>query len=161
MSRFDLVMGERQIIWATMLQGIGQAIMFVPLTTLGFANIPAAMRADAAAAMTIIRYVGGSIGIAAVQALTAFNSQSMHASYAEQVRRLHPQLQGHLPGMLTPGTETWGAVINAEINRMSLMVAYVDDFWMMTVISILCAPMILLLRRTPRIQGSAPHAPMD
>lgn len=161
MSRFDLVMSENQIIWATMLQGIGQAIIFVPLTTLGFANIPPHLRADAAAAMTIIRYVGGSVGIAAVQALTAANSQTMHAAYAAQVHRLHPQLHGHLPPALPPGSETWASVVNSEINRMSLMVAYVDDFWIMTVISIICSPMILLLRRTPKILGGAPHGPID
>ncbi len=161
MSRFDLVMTENQLIWATMLQGLGQGIMFVPLTTLGFANIPPDLRADAAAAMTIIRYVGGSVGVASIQALTAVNSQSMHAAYAEQIYRLNPALPGHLPPMFVPGSETWGTVINSEINRMSLMVAYVDDFWIMTVISLMCAPMILLLRRTPKILGNAPHAAVD
>ena len=158
MSRFDLVMTENQIIWATMLQGLGQGIMFVPLTTLGFAKIAPHLRADAAAAMTIIRYVGGSIGVASVQALTAMNSQTMHAAYAEHIHRLNPQLYAHLPPGLAPGTETWGAVINSEISRMSLMVAYVDDFWVMTIISILCAPMILLIRPTPRILKDTPTA---
>jgi DHA2 family multidrug resistance protein len=159
MARFDLVMTEDRIIWATMLQGIGQGIIFVPLTTLGFANVPPHLRADAAAAMTIIRYVGGSIGIASIQAMTAMNSQSMHASYAEQVRPLHPQLHGFLPFFLSPESYAGAAVLNAEINRMALMVAYVDDFWLMTVCSLLCAPMILLLRRTPRVLGAPPVMP--
>lgn len=158
MSRFDLVMSEDRIIWATIFQGIGQGIIFVPLTTLGFANIPAHLRADAAAAMTITRYIGGSIGIAAIQAMTASNSQSMHASYAEQVRPLHPQLHNFLPSFLSPESYTGAAILNAEINRMALMVSYVDDFWLMTLCSLLSAPMILLLRR-PR-GGSAGAPPV-
>jgi DHA2 family multidrug resistance protein len=159
MSRFDLVMSENRIIWATIFQGIGQGIIFVPLTTLGFANVPAHLRADAAAAMTIIRYVGGSIGIAAIQAMTALHSQSMHASYAEQVRPLQPELHHYLPSFLSPDSYAGAAVLNDAIDRMALMVSYVDDFWLMTVCSLLCAPMILLLRKTPRMLEAAPMMP--
>jgi DHA2 family multidrug resistance protein len=157
MSCFDLVMTEEQIIWATILQGIGQAIIFVPLTTLGFANVRPELRADAAAATTLIRYVGGSVGIAGIQALTAINSQSMHASYAGQVRPEHAGLHSFLPGFHAPDTGMGAAVLNDAIDRMALMVAYVDDFTLMTIVGVVCAPLLLLLRRPP---PRAPGGPL-
>ena len=160
MSRFDLMMTEDRIIWATILQGIGQGIIFVPLTTLGFANVAPEWRADAAAATTLIRYVGGSIGIAAIQAMTAINSQSMHATYAGQVRPEHAGLHSILPSFLSPETGSGALVLNAEINRMALMVAYVDDFWAMTVVGLMCAPLLLLLRRQPRGTGGGGSPPV-
>ena len=52
--------------------------------------------------------------------------------------------------------------LNAEITRQASMVAYIDDFRLMLLITLLCMPMLLLLRR-PRNNGPADpaHAAID
>ena len=149
MSRFSLEMSGEPIIWASMLQGVGQGILFVPLSTLGFATISHKLRPDASALSNLVRNVGGSIGIATIQALTAMNSQSMHASLAAHVGRVRGMA---LPEMLSPDTAAGAQVLNAEISRQALMVGYMDDFRLMTIIGALCIPLVLLLRQ-PKNRG--------
>jgi DHA2 family multidrug resistance protein len=159
MAQFDLSMSGNRIVLATILQGIGQGIIFVPLTTLGFATIPQHLRPDASAVSNLARNIGGSIGIAAIQALTVFNSQRMHASLAGHIIPENPFLGSFLPDNLSPDTVTGAIALNAEITRQARMVAYVDDFWLLTGIAAILLPLVFLLRQ-PRGRASAEGEPV-
>jgi DHA2 family multidrug resistance protein len=145
MSNFDLSMTSGMIVWTTMLQGAGQAFVFVPLATLSFATVSPALRPDASAISSLLRNLGGSIGVAIMQALTAFNSQTMHASLAAHVAPGDPMLHS-LPRALWPETAQGAMALNAEITRQATMAAYVDDFRLMVVLALVCAPLTFLLR---------------
>jgi DHA2 family multidrug resistance protein len=160
MSRFDLSMTGADIVWATVVQGIGQGIMFVPLSVLGFATISPALRPDASAISNLLRNIGGSAGIAMTQALTAVNSQSMHASLAAHIRPDDPVVRAGLPPWLSPDTVQGAVALNAEITRQATMVAYVDDFRLMVFVCLLCAPLILLLRQ-PGKRPLATEPPLE
>jgi DHA2 family multidrug resistance protein len=167
MSKFDLSMTGKDIVWATALQGVGQAIIAVPIATLGFATIQPALRAEASAISNLLRSLGGSAGVAIMQALTSYNTQSMHASLGAQIRLENPVVRAGLPDFLWPGTSSGALALNAFISRQATMVAYVDDFRLMALTALLCAPLILLLRSrpaaAPRVAGPAsrPHPGRD
>jgi DHA2 family multidrug resistance protein len=146
MSQFDLSMDGNSIVWATVLQGIGQGILFVPLSTLGFLTIPPDVRADAAAATSFIRNIGGSISVAVIQAMTVANTQTMHASLAAHVGREVAEAQS-LPPYFSPDTTAGAMALNAEISRQALMVAYIDDFRLLSLIALLSLPLVLLIRQ--------------
>jgi DHA2 family multidrug resistance protein len=152
MSRFDLSMDGSAIVWATVLQGIGQGILFVPLSTLGFLTISPDVRADAAAATSFIRNIGGSISVAVIQALTVANTQTMHASLAAHVSREVAEAQ-ILPSGISPDTIEGAVALNAELSRQALMVAYVDDFRLLSLIALLSLPLVLLIRQPRKRQG--------
>jgi DHA2 family multidrug resistance protein len=147
MAQFDLSMTSRQIVYATVLQGIGQGILFVPLATLGFATINPALRAEASSMSNLVRNLGGSAGIAAMQAVTAFSSQSMHASLAAHIRPDDPVVHAGLPAYLSPDTAQGALALNAEITRQATMVAYVNDYRLLTAVGLLCLPLVLMLRQ--------------
>ena len=50
---------------------------------------------------------------------------------------------------------------DAEINRQALMIAYIDDFWLMMIVSLLAIPLLLLLKKGRRPQAGEPVAAMD
>lgn len=147
MSRFDLSMSGAPIVWATSLQGIGQGMMFVPLTTLGFATIPQLLRPDASALNNLVRNLGGSVGVAFMQALTAINTQTVHASLAAHVTPDDPIRNAAIPDYLSPDTVQGAVALNAEITRQATMVAYVDDFRLMAIIGLISLPLLLFLRQ--------------
>jgi DHA2 family multidrug resistance protein len=146
MSLFDLSMTGRDIVWATSLQGIGQGIVFVPVATLGFATLRPGLRPDASAVSSLLRNLGGSVGVAAMQALTAHNGQTMHASLAAYIRPDDPVLRASLPAYLSPGAADGALALNAELTRQALMVAYVDDFRLMAFGALLTVPLLLFMR---------------
>ncbi|MBV1687426.1 DHA2 family efflux MFS transporter permease subunit [Novosphingobium sp. G106] len=157
MSRFDLSMDGSSIVWATIIQGFGQGILFVPLSTLGFMTIAPHLRPDAAAATSFVRNVGGSISVAVFQALTVTNSQTVQSTLSAHIGREIADAQV-LPSYLSPDTTAGAVALAGEIQRQALMVAYVDDFRLLTIIAVLSIPLVLLIR--PPRGGAKDTGPM-
>jgi len=83
MSHFTLATGQRDIIWALTTQGIGFSCLFVPLSTVALSAIPRHQMADATGLNSLLRQVGGSIGLAvAATVLTRFGSEARTALVA-------------------------------------------------------------------------------
>ena len=150
MSRFDLSMTGTSVVWATVLQGLGQGIIFVPLSTLAFATVDPSLRAEASSINNLVRSLGGSAGIAVIQAMTANNSQKMHASLAAHIDMADPVVRAGLPPGMSPATVQGAMALNEEITRQATMVAYVDDFKLLVVLAVICLPLIALLRQPKR-----------
>jgi DHA2 family multidrug resistance protein len=150
MMHFDLSMGVAPIVVSGLIQGVGIGLLFVPLSTLAFASIPAHLRPEGSSVYTLIRNMGSSVGISIMNALVVANTQTMHASLAGNVTPSDPVFRATLPQMFDPVTAAGIAALNAEITRQASMVAYVDDFRLMFIITIACMPMLLLMRRPGR-----------
>jgi DHA2 family multidrug resistance protein len=147
MSKFDLSMGSDAIIVATIVQGIGQGVVTVPLTTLALATIAPLQRTDASTVLSLLRNLGGSVGVATMQALMIFNGQTMHASLAEQVTPDDPVVQAGLAEGARADSAAAVLALNDEITRQASMVAFVNNYWLMIVIGVVCVPMVLIMRK--------------
>jgi DHA2 family multidrug resistance protein len=92
-----------------------------------------------------------------MSALIVANTQTMHDSMAGGLDPSNPVLRAVAPGVLS---SIQGLLsLNAEITRQSAMVAYVDDFRLMFVITLICIPMLLIMRGPqPRTRGEPVHA---
>ena len=97
----------------------------------------------------LIRNIGSSIGISAVQALFVSNTQIVHASLASHITA--QSLRQHALGPLH------GAVANAALNQavtaQAAMIAYIDDFYLMLLLTLIALPLLLLVR-PPRGGGA-------
>src|SRR5579871_281809 len=85
MTHFSLLMDMSPIIWSGLLQGLGTGIVYVPMAALTFTTLPTALRNEGTAMFNLMRNIGSSIGISAVQALFTSNTQVVHASLAAHV----------------------------------------------------------------------------
>ncbi len=52
--------------------------------------------------------------------------------------------------------DTAMAMLNAEVTRQALMIAYLNDFWAMAIVAACSVPLVVLLRRPKSGYGSAP-----
>jgi DHA2 family multidrug resistance protein len=145
MSRFDLSMGSRQIIVAGLTQGVGLGLIMVPLSTVAFVTLPGQLRAEAAALLSVMRNMGQSVGISAMQTLLVRNTQAMHAALAGQVIPSDPVMRATLGTTADTLSRAAALSLDAEINRQASMVAYVDDFRLMMLIAVLCMPVLLVM----------------
>jgi DHA2 family multidrug resistance protein len=146
MTSFDLMMGMQPLIVTGFIQGVGTGMFFVPLTMLAFATIRAEERPDASSLYNMLRNLGASVGISVMQAMTVYNTQVAHASMAARVTPADPVFRWSLPALFDPAIPTGALALNAEITRQAKMVAYVDAFWMMLVLTLVCIPFLWLLR---------------
>ena len=163
MSQFTLDMIPDRVIWSGVIQGIGLGLVFVPLSVATFATLPSAMRAEGTAIYSLIRNIGSSIGIALVQSLLVHNTQVVHASLTEKININSPDLFNNAAGVIYNATTPVGLeLINAEVTRQAAMVAYVDNFWLMLMLTLAIIPLLLIIR--PPEKGAAltaDHAAME
>lgn len=156
MSGFALGMDSRPIIVSGVVQGLGLGLIFVPLNTLAFGTLAVRYRTTAASLLNLSRNIGGSIGISLVTTLLARNLQTSHADLAAQVTPYRlPAADPALAQRLGELGDTGLALLDAEINRQALMIAFIDDFHIMMMVTLAALPLVLLLRKA-RSAGGPP-----
>jgi DHA2 family multidrug resistance protein len=159
MSGFSLGMDESLVISSGFIQGIGTGLIFVPLSTLAFATLNPQLRNEGAAMFTLIRNIGSAIGISVLQFMTVRNADTVHARLVEGVRPDNPAVIASMPDLDFSSLGSL-ARLNGEITRQASMVSYVDAFYALFVITLVVAPLILMMR-PPRKGVEAPTMHMD
>ncbi len=157
MTGFSLYMGMSPIVTTGVLQGLGLGFVFTPLSIITFSTLPRHMLTQGTAIFSLMRNIGGSIGISIVEALLNQNTQIVHSRLVEQLRPDNPLAR--VPMLQAPYSLTnpsGVALLNAEATRQAAMVAYIDDFVLMMILVVMGLPLLLLLRRprTPAGRGA-------
>ncbi len=157
MTGFSLYMGMSPIITTGVLQGFGLGFVFTPLSIITFSTLPRHMLTQGTAIFSLMRNIGGSVGISIVEVLLDQNTQIVHSRLVEQLRPDNPLARSPLLQAPYSLTDPSGMVaLNAEATRQAAMVAYIDDFVLMMILVVIGVPLLLLLRRprTPVAGGA-------
>ena len=163
MSHYTLSLSQSDIVWPGVIQGVGLGLVFVPLSAATFSTLTPEMRAEGTAIYSLIRNIGSSIGIALVQTLLVRNSQIAHASLTEKVSHASMSLQDPVTSTVYNLNNTGGLLaLNGEISRQASMIAYVDDFWLMLLLTLAVIPLLVLVK-TPKKKTpvAIDHAAME
>ncbi len=153
MCGFSLQMDERPVVWSGFLQGVGTGFAYVPIAAVAFVTLPAHFRNEGTAIFNLLRNVGSSIGISVMQVAFTRNTQIVHAALAAHVDRYREQLRWLTP--YDPSTSHGVAALNALVTRQAQMVAYVDDFKALLLVTLAVIPLILILRTGRATAGTA------
>jgi MFS transporter, DHA2 family, multidrug resistance protein len=149
MTGFYLQMDVATVLWSGVLQGMGTGLVYVPLASAAFGTLPPARRNEGTALFSLIRNIGSSIGISAVTTLLTRNTQMMHARLGENIT---PYLDPWHPGI---AASTHGmAMLNLTVTNQAAMIAYNNNFKLMTILTLCAIPLVLLLRKP----SAQPHA---
>jgi DHA2 family multidrug resistance protein len=148
MTGFSLGMGMSPVVWTGLFQGLGLGFVFTPLSIVTFSTLPRHLVTQGTAIFSLMRNIGGSIGISIVEALLDQNTQTVHSRLMERLRPDNPIAQGApLTQHFSLTTPAGVAALNAEATRQAAMVAYLDDFLLMMILIVASLPLILLLRK--------------
>ena len=145
MAGWSLEMDYWPVITCGFLQGLGMGLAFVPLNSLAFATLGHLYRTDGASLMNLMRSIGQSAGISMVTVLMARNVQISHADLASHITdKTIPSLDlGSLDRLGTLSDSVF-AFADAAINKQAAMIAYLDDFYLMSWITLGVLPLVLL-----------------
>jgi MFS transporter, DHA2 family, multidrug resistance protein len=144
MSGFSPQMDEHLVIWSGFLQGVGTGLAYVPLAAIAFATLGARLRNEGTAIFNLLRNIGSSIGISLMQALLTRNTQTAHASLAEHIGRYRAQLDQLAP--FSPASPHGIAALNDLVTRQAQMIAYLDDFKALLILTLAVIPFLVVLR---------------
>jgi len=157
MTQYSILMGYWPIITSGVVQGLGVGLVYVPLSTVAFTTLPRALRNEGTAFFNLLRNVGSSIGISVVMFLLTQNTQILHASLAEHVTPYNVTSNpAAIAAHVDVGTAKGLAALNAMITNQGTMIAYIDDFRLMMVLTLLTIPFLLLIKRAKPEAGAHP-----
>jgi len=140
----------------SIIQGFGLGLVFTPLQVVAFATLPPELRTDGTALFSLLRNLGLAIGVSAVSVVLTEATQVEHAQLSTYVTAFNPNLQrGGADIFWSLANPAGIAALNAEVTRQSMIIAYVDDFKLLFIVSLLMLPLLLLMRRPKETSGNA------
>jgi len=154
MTTMTLDMGSRIIVVSGVIQGLGIGFTFVPLSAVAFATLAPGLRNDGTPIFSLLRNIGSSVGISIVQAMLTSGTARAHAELATDVASGNLAFAS-LPAAVDPANPAGLAIINGLVDRQAAMMAYLDDFRFMLVLTVVSLPLLLLIRKA----RSAPRTP--
>jgi DHA2 family multidrug resistance protein len=135
------------VVVAGFIQGLSIGFVFVPLSTITFATLPAELRTQATGVYSLVRNMGSAIGISVTGALLQNNTQINHAQIGAAVTPYNRVLHIGAAERFWNPAHTQGAVtLNAEVTRQASAIAYIDDFKLMLILAIASLPLTLFIR---------------
>jgi DHA2 family multidrug resistance protein len=136
------------IVVASVLQGFGLGLVFVPLSTVAFATLPGNLRTDGTAILTLVRNLGSSIGISVVIAQLTATTTAMHARLAEYVTPFNNALAMPDAAMLRPTTDLGRAMMDKALTQQATVIAYANDFKVLMYLTLATIPLVFIIRRS-------------
>ena len=147
MALFNLDVDPWSVAWNGILQGIGTGLMWVPLSVVAFATLPARMLPEASSLFHLLRNFGSSFFIS-VSVFAVVRTAKVR--YAELAEHVTPYAEGaRLPevaGMWSFDTVPGLARFGAEVNRQAMMVGYANSFALYAALSFVTLPLLLFVR---------------
>ena len=151
MTGWTPAVSEAAVIETGVVQGFGLGFVFVPLSAATFSTLPPARIPEAAGVYNLMRNIGSSIGISLSMAWLVSNTQINHAEIGAGVTAANPLFRAPaIAHFWSPLTAQGRALLDAEISRQALTIAYIDDFKVLMLVTLAAMPLLVLLRRPRR-----------
>lgn len=144
MTQFDIVMSTTPIIVSGLIQGVGMGFVFVPLNSMAFATIATRYRVDATAMFSLIRNVGQGVGISIVTTVLAQMQMVNYAELTDRITLDSAPIRDFAAA--AGGFGNVASTISGLISQQAAMLAFLDDFKLMMIITFLSLPIVFLLR---------------
>ena len=109
-----------------------------------------------------MRNIGSSIGISVVMFLLTQNTQRLHTALGAHITPYNiASNPAAAVAHVDVGTAKGVAALDAMINNQAAMVAYIDDFKLMMVLTLATIPFLLLIKRAKPQAGSTHPAVLE
>ncbi len=150
-----------------MVLGVGLPLIFIPIITASYAGIPANRVDMASALINAARNTGGSIGVSLASNVLNHREQFHQSRLIENAIPSSQQYQDTLGqmthyflahGSLLPEAQQQAVGwIGQQVQAQASYLAYMDVFWVLTLLSLAAVPLALSLRNV-KLGGKAPAA---
>jgi MFS transporter, DHA2 family, multidrug resistance protein len=151
MTGFSLDTTQYTIVTVSIVQGVGLGLLFVPITAVAFSTLPGDMRNGGAAITTLVRNIGSSVGISMVIANLTDKTTEMHARLGEAVTPFNDALQmPDVAAHLDTHSELGRALLDAIVSKQAAMIAYLNDYKLLMVLTLAMVPLVLMIGTSKR-----------
>lgn len=147
MALFTLDVDPMTVAWNGILQGIGSAVLWVPLSIVAFATLPVSLLPDASSIFHLLRNFGSSIFISVSVLTVSRTGRISYSELSEHITDFTDVLRfQQVMGQWSFDTVQGLAALGSEINRQALMVGYTNSFALYALVSFAAIPLMLLVK---------------
>jgi len=136
------------------IQGAGMGFLFVPLSVTALATLTPEQRTAGAGFFTLARNIGQSMGVSATSALLVSNTQENHAEIGGHVTAVNRLFENPaIAHLWSPFAAAGRAALDAAITLQAQIIAYIDDFKLLMILTLLALPLVFFFKKPPGGDG--------
>lgn len=148
MTTYSLLTDTQAIVVSGVIQGMGIGFSYIPLSAVAFSMLSRELRNEGTAFFNLMRNLGSSIGISVVEVLLTQNTQIVHAELGRHLVSFNAAANGaYAANHIDPTTATGVIALNNMVTNHAIMIAYLDDYQLMMVMTLCVVPLLFLLRK--------------
>ena len=156
LSRLTFDVAWSNIALVTFLNGLANPLIFIALSTMSFSTLRREQMGGATGIYNLMRNLGGSVGISMATTLLARRAQVHQNILVAKMTPYDPVFQQRLEALrqvLTPKVGASAAaqqalgILYKTLVAQATLLAFVDNFRLITVLAICCIPLAVFLRR--------------
>src|SRR6185312_10590443 len=153
---------QQTMVLTLMTQGFAIGFTFNPMTVVAFTTLPAQLRGFATSLQALCRNLGQAVGVSLTSLMLVRNTQTSHADIAAGITPFDRVLQSGdaVSHALDPATRHGAAVLDQMINHQAQIIAFNNDFRMMSLVVVPPLLLLLVMRRHRRPQPAPVAAPV-
>ena len=128
--------GVPTIVVASIAQGFGLGLVFVPLSTVAFLTLPNHLRTDGTSMLTLVRNVASSIGISVVIAQLTEGGRRAYAVLNEHVTPFNHAMQmPDVARLIDMNTDAGRALMDGVLAMQAQIIAFAHDYQLVMVVT--------------------------
>jgi MFS transporter, DHA2 family, multidrug resistance protein len=160
MSYWTPDVSQGQMVATFVMQGFGIGFVFNPMTVMAFTTLPPALRGYATSLQSLSRNIGQAVGVSVTSLMLVRSTQVSHADIASGITPFDRVLQAGdgVSRMLDPTTRHGAAMLDQMINHQAQIIAFNNDFRLMTFVVVPPLLLLLVMRKHERRPVVAPAA---
>lgn len=161
-SHITLDSSTWDVVWPTMLRGMGMGLAFPSLNQTALAAIPIKRVGQASGLFNVTRQLGGSVGIAGLTTFltmrTVFHQDVLGEAAAgngvatQTIGQVAHDLISQGANPLVASQQA-GAIVMGHLTQQVMVTAYQDTFWIAGIVMFLGLVPVLFMKRTPHTSG--------
>jgi DHA2 family multidrug resistance protein len=153
---------QMRIIGNGVILGAGLGFLFVPLSTVSLATLPPEQRTEGTGLFNLLRNIGSSVGISVVTSLLTQNTQANHADIVQHVTAVNRVFESPtIAQFWNPTTDAGRAALDAVITQQAQIIAYIDDFKLLMIATLVVIPLLIVFKQAPSGDGDSHTLAME
>jgi len=156
LTNIDLQIAMGSIAMPQIISGLAIGFVFVPLSVMATGMLSQEQIGGATGIFNLMRNLGGSFGIAGVTTMLARSAQLHQAQMVQHLTPYDPQLSERLQQITAALSihgnpaiaqmQAYGSIYE-ELIKQATLLAYIENFQVLTFLCLLCVPVALLFKR--------------
>ncbi len=149
LTGFNTQVSFEHVVWVRVFQCIGLPLFFIPLNTIAYGNLPPGKNNNASALMSLMRNLGGGIGISIASTLLTRRTQLHQERLASKATHFYEPFV-HFMNSTGGFTEKNLVGFYRGLQNQATMLAYLDVFKIMGIGCLIVIVLLLAMRQVKK-----------